>query len=206
MVIPLRCKDAAVKRTKRTPIAVLRHTLGSYEGQEEVFAATVQCSVSWVKKASSGLRAITPKTARQVSLATGVSEKWLLVGDPNAPIVERDDVTPYTRGSYEGWRRDNLTARDSEQSKSFLPEQSTTAAPIDPRSVAMFAADVIRAVFAAMEAGKGNVAVNDLWKYSGVMKRRYGFPSQTRDSELFTRCVGELIAREVDANAHWRGL
>ena len=58
-----------MKSKKRTQIAVLRHTLGSYEGQEEVFAATVQCSVSWVKKASSGLRTITPKTARQVSLA-----------------------------------------------------------------------------------------------------------------------------------------
>ena len=75
-----------MKSKKRTQIAVLRHILGSYEGQEEVFAATVQCSVSWVKKASSGLRTITPKTARQVSLATGVSEKWLLVGIPTHPF------------------------------------------------------------------------------------------------------------------------
>ena len=109
-----------MKSKKRTQIAVLRHTLGSYEGQEEVFAASVQCSVSWVKKASSGLRTITPKTARQVSLATGVSEKWLLVGDSDAPILERDDVTPYTRESYEGWRRDNLTASYSDQSESSL--------------------------------------------------------------------------------------
>lgn len=96
---------AGVISRKSTPIAVLRHTLGPYDGQEDVFAATVDCSVSWVKKVSAGLRNITPQTARLVSMATGVSEEWLLKGDPKAPILERDSVTLYTRDSYERWRR-----------------------------------------------------------------------------------------------------
>jgi hypothetical protein len=165
-----------VKSKKRTQIAVLRHTLGSYEGQEEVFAATIECSVSWVKKASSGLRTITPKTARQVSLATGVSEKWLLVGDPNAPILERDDVTPYTRQSYEGWRRDNPTTSYSDQSESLLQDGSTNTATVDPRLVAAFASEITKSLFAAYEAGRVNTAINDLWKFSRVLKSRYGAP------------------------------
>jgi hypothetical protein len=178
-----------VKSKKRTQIAVLRHTLGSYEGQEEVFAATVQCSVSWVKKASSGLRTITPKTARQVSLATGVSEKWLLVGDPNAPILERDDVTPYTRESYEGWRRDNLTASYSDQSESSWQEGATTTATVDPRLVAAFASEITKSLFAAYEAGRVSTAINDLWKFSKVMKSRYGAPNELGVAVQFTRDV-----------------
>ena len=179
-----------MKSKKRTQIAVLRHTLGSYEGQEEVFAASVQCSVSWVKKASSGLRTITPKTARQVSLATGVSEKWLLVGDSDAPILERDDVTPYTRESYEGWRRDNLTASYSDQSESSLQEGATATATVDPRLVAAFASEITKSLFAAYEAGRVNTAINDLWKFSKVMKSRYGAPNELGISVQFTRDVG----------------
>jgi hypothetical protein len=178
-----------VRSKKRTQIAVLRHTLGSYEGQEEVFAATVQRSVSWVKKASSGLRTITPKTARQVSLATGVSEKWLLVGDPNAPILERDDVTPYTRESYEGWRRDNLTASYSDQSESSWQEGATTTATVDPRLVAAFASEITKSLFAAYEAGRVSTAINDLWKFSKVMKSRYGAPNELGVAVQFTRDV-----------------
>ena len=178
-----------MRSKKRTQIAVLRHTLGSYEGQEEVFAATVQRSVSWVKKASSGLRTITPETARQVSLATGVSEKWLLVGDPNAPILERDDVTPYTRESYEGWRRDNLTASYSDQSESSWQEGATTTATVDPRLVAAFASEITKSLFAAYEAGRVSTAINDLWKFSKVMKSRYGAPNELGVAVQFTRDV-----------------
>ncbi len=179
-----------MKSKKRTQIAVLRHTLGSYEGQEEVFAATIECSVSWVKKASSGLRTITPKTARQVSLATGVSEKWLLVGDPNAPILERDDVTPYTRQSYEGWRRDKLTASYSDQSESSLQDGSTNTATVDPRLVAAFASEITKSLFAAYEAGRVNTAINDLWKFSKVLRSRYGALTEPGMSVHFTRDVG----------------
>ena len=193
-----------MKSKKRTQIAVLRHTLGSYEGQEEVFAATVQCSVSWVKKASSGLRTITPKTARQVSLATGVSEKWLLVGDPNAPILERDDVTPYTRESYEGWRRDNLTAGYSDQSESSLQEGSTTTATVDPRLVAAFASEITKSLFAAYEAGRVNTAINDLWKFSKVMKGRYGAPNELGVAVQFTRDVAVEVVEL--STIEWRNM
>jgi len=193
-----------VKSKKRTQIAVLRHTLGSYEGQEEVFAATVQCSVSWVKKASSGLRTITPKTARQVSLATGVSEKWLLVGDPNAPILERDDVTPYTRESYEGWRRDSLTASHSDQIESSLQGGSTTTATVDLRLVAAFAAEITKSLFAAYEAGNVNTAINDLWKFSKVMKSRYGAPTEPGMSVQFTRDVAVEVVEL--STIEWRNM
>ena len=183
-----------MKSKKRTQIAVLRHILGSYEGQEEVFAATVQRSVSWVKKASSGLRMITPKTARQVSLATGVSEKWLLAGDPNAPILERNDVTPYTLESYEGWRRDNLTASYSEQSESTLLGSGATPATVDPPLIAAIASEITKSLFAAYEAGNVNTAMNDLWKFSKVMKIRYGAPNELGLSVQFTRDVAVELA------------
>ena len=139
-------------------------------------------------------------------MATGVSEKWLLVGNPEAPMLERDDVTPYTKASYENWRRKSLTASQCELSKSLLPEHSTTAATIDPRSVAGFATNVIRAIFAALEAGQGNVAVNDLWKYSRVMLLRYGTPGDMALSDQFTRDVVAQMWRVIDTEMHQRCL
>ncbi len=191
---------------KSTPIAVLRHTLGAYEGQEDVFAATVQCSVSWVKKASSGLRTITPQTARKVSLATGVCEEWLLKGDPKAPILERNRVTPYTRESYERWRRDNPPSHSDAPLTGLKRDEFANQVPVDPRSVAVFTAEVVRAVFAALESGKGQLAVNDLWKYSKVMTRRYGAPSQVDASDNFTRLVGELMVEAIHAEGYRRSL
>ena len=185
---------------KCTPIAVLRHTLGADEGQEEVFAATVQCSVSWVKKASAGLRSVTPQTARKVAMATGVCEEWLLRGDPKAPILERDRVTPYTRHSYERWRRDNLAVSGDAPHPGLMHNESATAATLDPRSVAMLTAEVVRVIFAALEAGKGKLAVNDLWKHSKLMKRWYGAPSQVEASETFVRHVGESMVEVVHAD------
>jgi hypothetical protein len=191
---------------KSTPIAVLRDALGYYEGREDVFAATVQCSVSWVKKASAGLRTITPQTARKVSLATGVCEEWLLKGDPKSPMIERDRVTPYTLESYERWRRDNLASNGDTPLPGLKTDESATAATLDPRSVAMLTAEVVRTVFAALESGKGNLAVNDLWKYSKVMTRRYGAPRQGEASEDFTRLVGELMIEAVYAEGYRRSL
>ncbi len=191
---------------KSTPIAVLRDALGDYEGREDVFAATVQCSVSWVKKASAGLRTITPRTARKVSMATGVCEEWLLKGDPKAPMLERDRVTPYTLESYERWRRDSLAASGDAPHLAVTHNESATADALDTRSVAMLTADVVRGIFAALEAGKGKVAVNDLWKFSKVMKRRYGAPSRLADSEDFTRFVGEQMVEAVYAEGYRRSL
>lgn len=191
---------------KSTPIAVLRNALGNYEGQEQVFAATVQRSVSWVKKASAGLRAITPNTARQVSMATGVSEKWLLVGDPCAPILERDNATPYTMDSFERWRRANPTSHCDAPYAGLKRDESPNPDASDSHSVAMLTAEVVRTVFAAVESGKGNLAVNDLWKYSKVMTGRYGSPRQIEESENFTRIVGGLIVEAVQAEGSRRSL
>jgi hypothetical protein len=195
-----------VTSKKSTPIAVLRNALGDCEGREDVFAATVQCSVSWVKKASAGLRTITPQTARKVSMATGVCEKWLLEGDPKAPIFERGGVTPYTRESYERWRRDNLAVSGDGPHLGVTHTESATNDTLDTRSVAMLTADVIRGIFAALEAGKGKVAVSDLWKFSKVMKRRYGAPSRIAASEDFTRLVCERMVEGVHAEGHRRNL
>ena len=205
-LISLLDRNASVISRKSTPIAVLRHTLGPHDGQEDVFAATVDCSVSWVKKVSAGLRNITPQTARLVSMATGVSEEWLLKGDPKAPILEQDSVTPYTRDSYERWRRDNQIGCPSKPLFSPNVEKLGMQGNVDPRSVAMFTVDVIKAVFSALETGKGNLAVNDLWKYAKVMKRRYGSPSQGQTSEDFTRIVGGLVIEAVNAEARRRQL
>lgn len=159
---------------KSTPIAVLRYTLGPHDGQEEIFAATVQCSVSWVKKASAGQRFVTPKTAHKVSMATGVSEEWLVSGDPKAPILERDNVTPYTWDSYERW----------------LQKTTAPVSSIDPRVVAALASEITKSLFAAYEAGRVNTAINDLWKFSKAMKSRYGAPTEPGMSVHFTRDVG----------------
>ena len=182
---------------------MLRDALGDYEGREDVFAATVQCSVSWVKKASAGLRTITPQTARKVSMATGVCEEWLLKGDPKAPILERDRVTPYTLESYERWRRDNLASHGHTPLPGLKSNESAT---LDPRSVAMFKAEVVRTVFAALESGKGNLAVNDLWKCSNVMTRRYGAPRQGAALEDFMRDVCGLMVEAVYEKGYRRSL
>jgi hypothetical protein len=159
---------------KSTPIAVLRYTLGPHDGQEEIFAATVQCSVSWVKKASAGQRFVTPKTAHKVSMATGVSEEWLVSGDPKAPILERDNVTPYTWDSYARWRQETIA-----------PVRS-----VDSRVVAAFASEITSSLIAANEVGRVNTAINDLWKFSKAMKNRYGAPNELRASIEFTWEVG----------------
>ncbi len=162
---------------KSTPIAVLRYTLGPHDGQEEIFAATVQCSVSWVKKASAGQRFVTPKTAHKVSMATGVSQEWLVSGDPKAPILERDNVTPYTWDSYARWRQETIAPVSS----------------IDPRVVAAFASEITKSLFAAYEAGRVNTAINDLWKFSKAMKSRYGAPNELGVSVQFTQDVGRDV-------------
>lgn len=172
---------------------MLRQILGPYDGQEDIFAATVECSVSWVKKVSAGFRPVTPQTARMVSMATGVSEGWLLEGDPKAPILERDGVTSYTRESYERWRRDNIGSSGEAPISGLKHEESAIAATLDPQSVATLTAEMLKAVFAAMEAGKGNLAVNDLWKHAKVMKRRYGSPSEGENPEAFLGLVGNLV-------------
>ena len=174
---------------KSTTIAVLRCSLGPHDGQEEIFAATVKCSVSWVKKVSSGQRNLTPKTAHKVSMATGVSEEWLILGDPKAPILERDNATPYTQDSYARWRQESLTPSNL----------------IEPGLVAAFAIEITKALAAAQEGGRTSTAINDLWKYSRAMKNRCGVPKDFKGSLDFTQAVGVRLVELTQSELRGRG-
>ena len=74
---------------------------------------------------------------------------------------------------------------------------------IDCGVVAKFTADVLQSVFAGVEQGSVNTAVNDLWKFSKVMKARYGVPRDTRQAVGFSRDVaagiGELSLKDDSA-------
>jgi hypothetical protein len=155
---------------------VLRSTLGTYEGHETIFANTVQCSVSWVKKVSSGKRELTTNTAHKVASATGVSEEWLLRNDPKMPIVETDNFTPYTLESYLRWREHRL-----QSTTMSAPKQGDYLV-----SPAQFIQDILEALAAAGDPKRQHTAMNDLWKFSKVMKARYGQPIDPERTADFT--------------------
>jgi len=165
-----------VTSKKKTTVSVLRSTLGTYEGHESVFANTVQCSVSWVKKVSSGKRELTTNTARKVASATGVSEEWLLRNDPKMPIVETNNVTPYTLESYLRWREYRLES----------PTISSPKRGDHLVSPAQFIQDILEALVAAEDNKRQHTAMNDLWKFSKVMKARYGQPIDPERAASFT--------------------
>lgn len=169
---------------KNTTLAVLRHALGPYEGKGEIFAATVKCSVSWVKKASAGIRSITPKTAHKIACAVGVSENWLMAADPKAPILGHDNTTPFTEQFYHFWRKIETKPVDQ----------------IDSRVTAGCITDVLHSVFAGVEKGKKNTAVNDLWKFSKIMKDRYGVPGDVGLAALFSCEVYDWLEKEMKIN------
>lgn len=173
---------AAVTSKKKTTIAVLRAALGPLDGNEQMFANTVGRSVSWVKKVSAGKRPITPKTAHRVASATGVSKEWILCGEPKNPIVEMDNKTPYTSGSYQRWRETHPPS----QSKSVLDLGNVSESP------AQFVHEVIRALVAVRGTGREHTAINDLWKFSKVMKARYGQPNDPYEALQLT---AQLLAQ-----------
>lgn len=150
-----------------------------------MFANTVECSVSWVKKVSAGTRPITPNTAQKVALATGVSGGWLLCGDPTAPIVETDNKTPYTSVSYQRWRGKHLLS----ESNKFPESGELTAGP------AQFVHDILRALVAVRGTGREHTAINDIWKFSKVMKARYGHPKDLNEVwQLTAQLLAEIHA------------
>ncbi len=120
--------------------------------------------------------------------------------------MERDNKTPYTGASYNRWRWEVLSASPAPSLLSSWNEAFFSTPVVAPRSVATFAAEVIRAVFAALEADQGNVAVTDLWKFSKVMTRPYGAPSHEEESDRFALHVSELISEVIRAEAHSRSL
>lgn len=154
---------------KNTTLAVLRHALGPYEGREEIFAATVKCSVSWVKKVSAGIRPITPRAAHKVSIATGVSADWLMSGDLKTPILCHDNIQLFTEKIYHSWR--NLSIKPIKQ--------------IDSGVIVNCVVDMINSVIASKQKERINTAINDLWKFSKIMKIRYGTPKEHQQTVDF---------------------
>lgn len=88
------------KSQRKTTIAILREVLGP-EGQQDIFAALVGRSRSWVRHTSSGILPLTREAAYQIAFATGVSPEWLLRGDVTRPPVTSEDCRPYDWAAFQ---------------------------------------------------------------------------------------------------------
>lgn len=89
----------------RTPLAKLRAIIGPVYGQEKNFAKTIGLSVSFVKKASCGIRHMTKEAAEKIAVETGASPRWLL-GELAKPAS--DEGEPFSKLVYEQrrhWRK-----------------------------------------------------------------------------------------------------
>ena len=89
----------------RTPLAKLRAIIGPVYGQEKNFAKTIGLSVSFVKKASCGIRHMTKEVAEKIAVETGASPRWLL-GELAKPAS--DEGGPFSKVVYEQrrhWRK-----------------------------------------------------------------------------------------------------
>ena len=149
-----------MKQRRRSTISILREILGPLTGSESGFAGVVGLSTSWVNKVSYGKRSITPKAAAQVSMKTGVSPNWLLCGNTEAPPVELDEKSPYSRESYD---------RNVENAPTVINDYPEVGA-------AQNMATIIGSFIAGLEAGKGKSAANDLWECAKHMEIIYGEP------------------------------
>ncbi len=92
----------------RTPLAKLRAIIGPVFGQEKNFATTVGLSVSFVKKASCGIRHMTKEAAEKIAIETGASPRWLL-GELAKPMS--DEGEPFSKLVYERrrhWRKHGM--------------------------------------------------------------------------------------------------
>jgi len=167
---------------KLTNIAILRSILRPWTSEEVSFAALVGLSVSWVKKTSAGLKPISPKAAKAVSLATGVSADWLLTKPGEYPPVENDNATPYTCESYERWVAN----------KSSVPEQHAVA------GVAQGIASIVKSYCAALVAGKARPALNELWEFARFMECRYGRADDRDEQGILNE-----IQHKLDKVAVW---
>jgi len=149
-----------MKQRKRTTISILREILGPLTGSESGFAGVVGLSTSWVNKVSYAKRSITPKAAAQVSMKTGVSPNWLLCGNTEAPPVELDEKSPYSRESYDR----------------YVEKAHTIATESPELGAAQNMVTIIGSFIAGIESGKGKSAANDLWECAKHMAIRYGEP------------------------------
>jgi hypothetical protein len=176
-----------MKSRKQTTLAVLRDILGPTDGHEAMFAAMLDRSVSWVKKASSQAGRVNPKVAQLISSKTGISADWLLAENPFLPPVEADNRTPFTRESYAKWRSPG---------ESYIGVDAISGVP-------ECLAQIIGAFASAIQAGKSRLALDDLWKFSQAMRLRYGQPkSPDAAQDELVRIAEELrhlVARGGEA-------
>ncbi|RYD74875.1 MAG: XRE family transcriptional regulator, partial [Verrucomicrobiaceae bacterium] len=77
------------------PLAKLRLWLAL--GQKEM-AALIGCSRATIQAVELGQLSLSDSLAETISRKTGVSARWLLAGDPNAPIID------ITGSEYQPWR------------------------------------------------------------------------------------------------------
>lgn len=176
-----------MKSRRKTTLAVLRDILGPTDGHEASFAAMIDRSVSWVKKASSEAGRVHPKVAQLISSKTGISADWLLAGNLSLLPVETDNRTPYTRESYDKWRG-----------------PGETSIGVDPISgVPQCVAQIIGAFASAIQSGKSHLALDDVWKFSQAMHLRYGPPKSPQaaldDLVRVTEELRYLAARSMNA-------
>ncbi len=176
-----------MKSRKNTSLAVLREILGPTDGHEASFAAMIDRSVSWVKKASSEGGRVQPKVAQLISSKTGISADWLLKPTPFLPPVETDNRTPYTRESYDKWRSSG---------EGYIKVDPISGAP-------QCVAQIIGAFASAIQSGKSRLALDDLWKFSQAMQLRYGPPKSPHAAQDELVRIAEelrhLVARSGEA-------
>lgn len=84
---------------RKTTVAILREVLGP-DGQQDIFAALIDKSRSWVRHVSSGILPLTRRAAYQIAFATGVNPEWLLAGDVGKPPITSDHSSPYSRNAF----------------------------------------------------------------------------------------------------------
>lgn len=84
----------------KTPVAVLRNLLGM---KTKDFAVLTGLGVSTVEKLETGRLKLSEQVAFQIGFETGVSDKWLLAGDPSVP-PPAGDGKPFTGDSFNAAR------------------------------------------------------------------------------------------------------
>jgi hypothetical protein len=170
----------------KTCLAVLRGILGPAAGQEKRFAALIGKSVSWVKKASSGLIPLTQDVILRIHFETGAPIDWLTINDPSAPPVNPMGKA-YTRPDYD--------KRRAELAKDF--SQSPT-----PRGGAIIASliyDLLQVNASALENNRGRLLALKFDDFLIEAQREFGkvhfrkVPKARKQARLILSYLGRLL-------------
>lgn len=103
----------------KTCLSILRSILGSGAGSEARFAKKIGRSISWIKKASCGQIPLTRDAALAISYETGISNRWLIMGDTSKPPISKRGE-PYTLETYADHRKNHLGKIDeADKQESF---------------------------------------------------------------------------------------